>query len=38
MSDAMYEAAHVENDDLEIRELKLKGKSEPIEVRVMKIR
>jgi adenylate cyclase len=38
MSDATYEAAKTETDDLEIRELELKGKSEPVEVRVMKIR
>lgn len=36
MSEATYEAAKVENDDLEIRELELKGKSELVKVRVMK--
>lgn len=36
MSDATYEAAKVDNDDLEIRKLELKGKSELIKVRVMK--
>jgi adenylate cyclase len=36
MSEATYEASKVENDDLEIRELELKGKSDLIKVRVMK--
>lgn len=36
ISETTYEAAQVENDDLEIRELDLKGKSESVKVRVMK--
>jgi adenylate cyclase len=37
MSEATFEAAKVENDDLEIREMELKGKSDLIKVRVMKV-
>ena len=36
MSDATYQAAMIEDDDMEIRELELKGKSEVVNVRVIK--
>jgi class 3 adenylate cyclase len=35
ISEAAYRAAHLENERLEKRELQLKGKSEPVSVRVL---
>jgi adenylate cyclase len=35
ISEATYSAAHIENDDLEKRDLELKGKSELVSVRVL---
>jgi adenylate cyclase len=36
ISEATYHAAQIENEDLEIRDLELKGKSDPVRVRVLR--
>jgi len=37
ISEASYAAAHLNNEDLERRDLELKGKSEPIGVRILRV-